>query len=72
MPQPFQDLNMQDFQSMTLEEMKKHLMKPAMPFIELNNASKIAELSHFLVRNYRDDLLPEEHVIDTAMRLLKK
>lgn len=71
MPQPFQDLDMQKFQNMNVEEMKKHLFRPAMPIPEMNHAAKIAELSHFLVTNAREHISPEEHVIDTAIRLLK-
>lgn len=70
MPQPFQDLDMQKFQNLSVEEMKKHLFRPAMPPIEINNVSKIAELSHFLVQNFRSEISAEEHIIDIAKKTL--
>lgn len=71
MPQPFQDLDMQKFQNMSLENMKQHLFKPAMPPAELTLNSKVAELSHFIVQNCREHISPDEHIIDTTIKCLK-
>ena len=72
MPQPFQNSLMSDLQNMSMDELIKAAQpKPVTP-TEINTASKIATLAHFLIHNYRDELSPEEHVIDTAIRLLKK
>lgn len=71
MPKPFQDLEYQKFMNMSVDKMKEHLFKPAMPPTELTLNSKVAELSHFLVQNCREHVSPEEHVIDTAIKCLK-
>jgi hypothetical protein len=72
MPQPFQDIMMEQLQAMSVAEMFTKLEKPGMTPAEKDHATKIAELSHFLVQNYRDELSPNEHVIDAAIRLLRK
>jgi hypothetical protein len=71
MPQPFQNLLMQQLQSFSKEDFMKQLQTPAMPPNEVHVAQKIATLAHFLVQNFRDELSSEEHVIDTAIRLLQ-
>lgn len=72
MPQPFQDYEMQQLQNFQLEDFKKAMQpKSAIPS-EIQNTSKIASLAHFLVKNFRDELTSDEHVIDTAIRLLNR
>jgi hypothetical protein len=46
-------------------------MKPNPTPLEIQNASKVAELAHFLVTTFRDEITPEEHCVDTAIRILK-
>jgi len=72
MPQPFEHLTMQSLQNMSANDMFKKLDHTVMTPSEINNTMKIANLAHFLVNNYRDELSSGEHVVDTAIRLLNK
>lgn len=64
MPQPFEYLPMHNLEQFTKQQFRQEAKK-----IDANE--KIGDLAHFLVINFRNDLDASEHVIDTAMRLLK-
>jgi UV DNA damage repair endonuclease len=74
MPNPFHNFPMSDLQNTSAEDFKRKVQesyKEAGP-VQLNHAGKIAELAHFLVNNYKDDLRPGEHVVDTAIRIMER
>lgn len=72
MPQPFSDQMMEDLQKLTMDQLKEAATKGLTNRSEIMVTEKVAELAHFLVHNYRNELSPDEHVIDTAIRLLSK
>ncbi len=72
MPQPFEQFTMDQLKSFTTEDFFKAQINQVMLPKEIADAQKIASLAHFLVQNFRDELSPEEHVIDTAIRIMKR
>jgi hypothetical protein len=65
MPQPFEQFQMHSLQAFTKPQFREEAKK-------INANEKIGDLAHFLVHNFRGELDSSEHVIDTAIRLLKK
>lgn len=64
MPQPFENFVLQDLELFTKQEFRQEAKK-------MSYHEKIGDLAHFLVHNFRSHLSAEEHVIDTAIKLLK-
>lgn len=64
MPQPFEQFNMPDLQNWDKQQFRQEAKK-------MNMSDKIGDLAHFLVQNFRNELSAEEHVVDTAIRLLQ-
>lgn len=64
MPQPFEQFPMELLQKSPLEFYRTEAKK-------INANEKIGDLAHFLVHNFKNELSPDEHVIDTAIRLLE-
>lgn len=64
MPQPFEQFPLETLQDWQPQKFREEAKK-------INANEKIGDLAHFLVQNFRDETSSEEHVIDTAIRLLK-
>lgn len=64
MPQPFENFQMQELQNWQPQRFREEAKK-------INANEKIGDLAHFLMHNFKDQLSCTEHVIDTAIRLLK-
>lgn len=71
MPQPFENFTMDALSRFTKDDFFNAAKKTGMSQNELMNTNKVAELAHFLVQNYKNELTSDEHVVDTAIRLLK-
>lgn len=65
MPQPFEQFPLQNLEAFTKQEFRQEAKK-------INANEKIGDLAHFLVKNYRNEVSSTEHVIDTAIRLLRR
>lgn len=65
MPQPFHNIPMPTLEMFTPQQFKEECKK-------IDTNEKIGELGHFLIHNFRDQLSPDKHVIDTAISLLQK
>ncbi len=65
MPQPFNSIPFDQFLNLSKDQLRKEANR-------LNISDRIGDLAHFLVQNFRSELSSEEHIVDTAIRLLSK
>ncbi len=63
MPQPFNNIPFDQFLNLSKDQFRQEAKK-------LDISDRIGDLAHFLVKNFRSEVSSEEHIVDTAIRIL--